>query len=153
MPTVASVPSRRAPAGELAGLAKMLARGGYDPADAAREDYLAEVTRAAAAALVEQDVLLMTSRELVRAEDPADSLRIANRVSDGLSTVVSRIRDRGLGWVVTKGGITSHEIAATGLGIRRARVEGQLFPGTVSMMRPFVLPAMAATLARGGGEG
>ena len=127
---------------ELADLAvvELDARRLVDPADAAREDYLAEVTRAAAAALAEQDVLLMTSRELVRAEDPADSLRIANRVSDGLSTVVSRIRDRGLGWVVTKGGITSHEIAATGLGIRRARVEGQLFPGTVSMMRPLVAP-------------
>jgi uncharacterized protein YgbK (DUF1537 family) len=127
---------------ELADLAvvELDARRLVDPADAAREDYLAEVTRAAAAALAEQDVLLMTSRELVRAEEPADSLRIANRVSDGLSTVVSRIRGAGLGWVVTKGGITSHEIAATGLGIRRARVEGQLFPGTVSMMRPLVAP-------------
>jgi uncharacterized protein YgbK (DUF1537 family) len=104
------------------------------------EAYLAEVAGQAIAALVDRDVLLMTSRELVRTEDPASSLRIANRVSDGLSTVVGRIRRAGLGWVVTKGGITSHEVAATGLGIRRARVEGQLFPGTVSMMRPLVGP-------------
>jgi uncharacterized protein YgbK (DUF1537 family) len=127
---------------ELADLAvvELDARRLVDTADAAREDYLADVARQAAAALAERDVLLMTSRELVRTEDPAGSLRIANRVSDGLSAVVGRIREAGLGWVVTKGGITSHEVAATGLGIRRARVEGQLFPGTVSMMRPLVAP-------------
>jgi uncharacterized protein YgbK (DUF1537 family) len=127
---------------ELADLAvvELDARRLVATADLAREAYLADIARQATAALADRDVLLMTSRELVRAEDPADSLRIANRVSDGLSAVVGRIRGAGLGWVVTKGGITSHEVAATGLGIRRARVEGQLFPGTVSMMRPLVAP-------------
>ncbi len=108
--------------------------------DADREDHLADVTQRASAALAERDVLLMTSRELVRTEDPAASLAIANRVSDGLSTVVARLRGTGLGWVVTKGGITSHEVAVAGLGVRRARVEGQLFPGTVSLMRPQAAP-------------
>ena len=39
-------------------------------------------------------------------------------------------------WVVAKGGITSHDVAVRGLGIRRATVLGQLFPGLVSVFRP-----------------
>jgi uncharacterized protein YgbK (DUF1537 family) len=39
-------------------------------------------------------------------------------------------------WVVAKGGITSHDVAVRGLGIRRAKVLGQLFPGLVSVFRP-----------------
>ena len=38
-------------------------------------------------------------------------------------------------WVVAKGGITSHDIAARGLGSSRARVEGQMFPGVISLFR------------------
>jgi uncharacterized protein YgbK (DUF1537 family) len=39
-------------------------------------------------------------------------------------------------WVVAKGGITSHDVAVHGLGIRRATVLGQLLPGMVSVFRP-----------------
>ena len=39
-------------------------------------------------------------------------------------------------WVVAKGGITSHDVAVRGLGIRRAEVLGQLLPGLVSVFRP-----------------
>ena len=38
--------------------------------------------------------------------------------------------------VVAKGGITSHDVARHGLGIRRAEVAGQLFPGIISLLRP-----------------
>jgi uncharacterized protein YgbK (DUF1537 family) len=38
--------------------------------------------------------------------------------------------------VVAKGGITSHDVAVHGLGMRRADVVGQLFPGMVSVLRP-----------------
>jgi len=37
---------------------------------------------------------------------------------------------------VAKGGITAHDVAVRGLGIRRATVAGQLFPGLVSVFRP-----------------
>ena len=40
------------------------------------------------------------------------------------------------GWVIAKGGITSHDVAVHGLGIRRAEVLGQLLPGMVSVFRP-----------------
>jgi uncharacterized protein YgbK (DUF1537 family) len=39
-------------------------------------------------------------------------------------------------WVIAKGGITSHDVAVRGLGIRRAKVLGQLLPGLVSVFRP-----------------
>jgi uncharacterized protein YgbK (DUF1537 family) len=39
-------------------------------------------------------------------------------------------------WVVAKGGITSHDVAVRGLGIRRAEVAGQLFPGVISVFHP-----------------
>ena len=39
-------------------------------------------------------------------------------------------------WVVAKGGITSHDVAVRGLGIRRAEVLGQLLPGMVSVFQP-----------------
>ena len=39
-------------------------------------------------------------------------------------------------WVVAKGGITSHDVAVRGLGIRRAIVLGQLLPGLVSVFQP-----------------
>ena len=39
-------------------------------------------------------------------------------------------------WIVAKGGITSHDVARHGLGIRRAEVAGQLFPGVISLLRP-----------------
>ncbi|HBW18766.1 MAG TPA: hypothetical protein DEH11_07005, partial [Actinobacteria bacterium] len=39
-------------------------------------------------------------------------------------------------WVVAKGGITAHDVALHGLGIRRAEVAGQLFPGMISVLHP-----------------
>ncbi|MFZ0046724.1 MAG: nucleotide-binding domain containing protein, partial [Streptosporangiaceae bacterium] len=38
--------------------------------------------------------------------------------------------------ILAKGGVTSHDVAVHGLGIRRAEVAGQLFPGLISVFRP-----------------
>ena len=104
-----------------------------DPA--ARASTVASVATEAAAALVDSDVLLCTSRSLRRGQDADDSLRIARTVSSAVTDVVTRLRSDGLAWVVAKGGITSHDVAVHGLGIRRATVLGQLLPGTVSVFR------------------
>jgi uncharacterized protein YgbK (DUF1537 family) len=49
-------------------------------------------------------------------------------------------------WVVAKGGITSHDVAVRGLGIRRATVLGQLLPGLVSVLQPVeALPQVVGT--------
>jgi uncharacterized protein YgbK (DUF1537 family) len=89
-----------------------------------------------AAALAESDVVLYTSRTLVRGQDRDGSLAIARTVSAALSQVVREALPAGPAWVVAKGGITSHDVAVRGLGIRRAEVAGQLFPGVISVFQP-----------------
>src|SRR5699024_1932870 len=97
-----------------------------------RAEHLAQVAQAVRESLTRSDCVLYTSRELVRTEDPAESLAIARSVSDAVVEVVRRVRTARPAWVVAKGGITSHEVAARGLGIRRAGVEGQFWAGQVS---------------------
>ncbi|MET3469290.1 four-carbon acid sugar kinase family protein [Microbacterium sp. 1262] len=97
----------------------------------------AELDRACATiatALLRGDVVLHTSRTLVRTDDPDESLDISRQVSEAVvevvRTVVARVTPR---FVIAKGGITSSDVATRGLEIRRARVLGSLFPGIVSV--------------------
>ena len=92
--------------------------------------------RRVAAALEHSDVLLYTSRTVVTAPDAAGSLTIARTVSAALSRIVRDALAARPAWVIAKGGITSHDVMLHGLGIRRAEVAGQLFPGTISVFRP-----------------
>jgi uncharacterized protein YgbK (DUF1537 family) len=104
--------------------------------------HVGETAERVAAALAEGDVVVHTSRTLVTAEDAAASLAIARRVSAALVDVVrqtvSAVRPR---FVVAKGGITSSDVAAHGLGIRRAIVRGPMLPGIVSLWEPMDGPA------------
>lgn len=86
--------------------------------------------------LVSSHVLLQTSREVIKAADADGSLGIARRVSGALSDVVAAVREVPPAWVIAKGGITSHDVAVRGMGIRRARVLGQLLDGQVSVFSP-----------------
>jgi uncharacterized protein YgbK (DUF1537 family) len=74
------------------------------------------------------DVAISTSRALVTTRGSADCFSIAQRVSHSLATVVRTIRGRPR-YLLAKGGITSSDVATKGLGVRRAVVEGQIFPG------------------------
>jgi uncharacterized protein YgbK (DUF1537 family) len=85
--------------------------------------------------LSEGHVLLQTSRTVRRGTDAAASLAIAREVSTALSETVASVRDLPA-WVIAKGGITSHDVAVRGMGIRRAVVLGQLLPGAVSVLVP-----------------
>jgi uncharacterized protein YgbK (DUF1537 family) len=105
-----------------------------DPAR--RASHVAEATRLVVSALDHSDVLLLTSRELRRGRDAAESLEISRRVSTAVTAVVRAALAARPAWVVAKGGITSHDVAVRGLGIRRAKVLGQLLPGMVSVFRP-----------------
>lgn len=102
--------------------------------------YLDASITAIRAALAQSDVLLYTSRDVVTGADAADSLAIARRVSAAVAVAVAGSRCARPSWVVAKGGITSHEVAVDGLGIRRARVAGQLLPGMISVFEPIVAP-------------
>jgi uncharacterized protein YgbK (DUF1537 family) len=79
---------------------------------------------------------MFTSRALLRDVDPAASLEIARQVSTAVIDVVRAAVSAEPAWVIAKGGITSHDVAVRGLGIRRATVLGQLLPGMVSVFQP-----------------
>jgi uncharacterized protein YgbK (DUF1537 family) len=82
-------------------------------------------------ALAHDDVLVYTSRTL-----KDGGLETAREVSAAVTRVVSIALDARPGWVIAKGGITSHDVAVRGLGIRRATVLGQLLEGMVSVFEP-----------------
>jgi uncharacterized protein YgbK (DUF1537 family) len=104
--------------------------------ESARQHHVDETAARVVNALAESDVMLFTSRNRVTGADAAKSLEIARTVSSAVVEVVQRALEARPAWVVAKGGITSHDVAVRGLGIRRATVLGQLFPGMVSVLRP-----------------
>ena len=101
-----------------------------------RERQGRETAQRVAGALAQSDVLLLTSRTVVTGGDADSSLRLSRTVSQAVSDVVRGALVARPGWVLAKGGITSHDVAIRGLGIRRAVVLGQLLPGLVSVFRP-----------------
>ncbi|GAB3277548.1 four-carbon acid sugar kinase family protein [Sinomonas notoginsengisoli] len=88
------------------------------------------------------DVILHTSRTLVKADDPEQSLEIARMVSAAVVSVVRTVlKTAPPRFVIAKGGITSSDVAAHGLEIRRAIVRGPMLPGIVSLWEPVDGPA------------
>ncbi|GIH17790.1 hypothetical protein Raf01_59620 [Rugosimonospora africana] len=125
-----------------------LVSGGPDRA----EDLVLELSRRVVRALPKADVLLYTSRTVIGGDSATGgaaggatgatgSLAVARDVSHALAGIVRRALAARPAWVVGKGGITSHDVATHGLGIRRAEVVGQLLPGVVSVLRPLDAPA------------
>jgi uncharacterized protein YgbK (DUF1537 family) len=92
--------------------------------------------RQAASALRHADVLLYTSRALIPGRSRQDSLAISRAVSTALAAITRQALAARPAWIIAKGGITSHDVAVHGLGIRRAEVAGQLFDGMISVFRP-----------------
>jgi uncharacterized protein YgbK (DUF1537 family) len=92
----------------------------------------AEVDRIAAGANVAlragEEVVIHTSRNLVRGTTAEQNLRIAQAVSEALIAVVRQVSVRPR-YLLAKGGITSSDIAVKALGVERAIVRGQLLPG------------------------
>jgi uncharacterized protein YgbK (DUF1537 family) len=97
--------------------------------DDRRDSEIARVARLAEEGLrCGEDVLVVTSREIVAGPDAAGSLGIGRRISDGLCAIQRQIAVRPR-YLVAKGGITSSDLATSGLGVRRALVLGQALPG------------------------
>jgi uncharacterized protein YgbK (DUF1537 family) len=106
------------------------------------DNFLNQIVMSVVDALRVGDVIVHTSRLLIKAGDPIQSLRIARTVSAGVLAVVNRT----LGtfpprFVIAKGGITSSDVAAHGLEIRHAVVRGPMLPGLVSLWEPVDGPA------------
>jgi uncharacterized protein YgbK (DUF1537 family) len=115
---------------------RLLAAG--DNADGLLNEIVATVVDA----LRDGDVIVHTSRLLIKAGDPDESLRIARTVSAAVVTVVNRtLKTFPPRFVIAKGGITSSDVAAHGLEIRHAIVRGPMLPGIVSLWEPVDGPA------------
>lgn len=77
-----------------------------------------------------KDPVLFTTRTpaFTDMKDRGRNAEICRTVSDALVAVVRRIKTEP-SCIVVKGGITSSDVAAKGLGIRKARALGQVLPG------------------------
>ncbi|MBK7720720.1 MAG: hypothetical protein IPI32_00475 [Austwickia sp.] len=107
-----------------------------------RDAHLSDVVDRAVAGLATATTVVRTSRTLVKAESPQESLDIARQVSAAVVEVVQRIvAARPPRFVIAKGGITSSDVATLGLGIHRAFVRGPMLPGIVSLWEPVDGPA------------
>jgi uncharacterized protein YgbK (DUF1537 family) len=74
------------------------------------------------------DVILFTSRSVAPADSAERSLEIAASVSAALVNIVAAL-DCQPAFLVAKGGITSSDVATAALGVKRAKVLGQVAPG------------------------
>lgn len=76
----------------------------------------------------DKDVVVFTSRELLKGNDPVDSLKINSRISNFLVSIVKGMSTRP-SFIIAKGGITSNDIASKGLQAEKATILGQVLPG------------------------
>jgi len=110
--------------------------------EAGARAHLDQTVDAVVEALRTGDVIVHTSRLLIKTDDPAESLRIARTVSAAVVDVVNRtLKTFPPRFVIAKGGITSSDVAAHGLEIRHAIVRGPMLPGIVSLWEPVDGPA------------
>ena len=94
-----------------------------------RMEMLEKVSRRLQEVLAQDgDVLIFTSRQLVATKGQAANLAIGQTVSDFLVALVASIKVMPR-YIITKGGITSSDVATRALGMEKARVVGQILPG------------------------
>ncbi|XAS74254.1 four-carbon acid sugar kinase family protein [Micrococcaceae bacterium Sec5.1] len=110
--------------------------------ETAADAYLNQTVDSVVEALRRGDVIVHTSRLLIKTSDPTESLRIARTVSAAVVAIVNRtLKTFPPRFVIAKGGITSSDVAAHGLEIRHAIVRGPMLPGIVSLWEPVDGPA------------
>lgn len=74
------------------------------------------------------DVVLYTSRELVADRSASENQEIGRKISAVINGIVGSLGVQPK-FLVTKGGITSSDVATKSLGVQRAMVEGQIIKG------------------------
>ncbi|WP_455234348.1 four-carbon acid sugar kinase family protein [Thiogranum longum] len=73
-------------------------------------------------------VVIHTSREELKFPTQAERLAFGERISAFLMDLVRRLPTT-IGFLISKGGITSNDVLSTGLGLRQSRVLGQILTG------------------------
>ncbi|UXR35477.1 hypothetical protein MUA31_00655 [Staphylococcus simulans] len=75
-----------------------------------------------------KDLVLYTSRDVVRTNDLNKNLNISTNISDSLVKIIKGLSIQP-GFIIAKGGITSSDVATKGLNIKKAEVIGQITKG------------------------
>lgn len=100
--------------------------------DSLLEQVVAQVTRAHGAGATP---VVYTSRTERQFPDTTARLRFGEQVSDFLMNVVHRLPST-IGYIVSKGGITSNDMLSKGLKLAAARIVGQILPGCSVVLTP-----------------
>ncbi|MFP4407871.1 MAG: four-carbon acid sugar kinase family protein [Spirochaetaceae bacterium] len=79
--------------------------------------------------------VVYTSRDERSFDSAADRIAFGEQISEFLVSIVRRLPEH-IGFLIAKGGITSHEVLARGLELRTARVLGQIAPGVTVVLPP-----------------
>jgi uncharacterized protein YgbK (DUF1537 family) len=79
--------------------------------------------------------VIYTSRTEKRFSDPQQQLSFSKEVSAFLMSIVQNLPDT-LGFLISKGGITSNDVLSKGLGLRSSRLLGQVYPGCSVVRTP-----------------
>jgi len=77
-----------------------------------------------------KDTVIYTSRKVITGSSPEEYLKIGAIITDAMTAVVSGISVKPR-YVISKGGMTSSNIIANALNIKRATVPGQISPGVL----------------------
>ncbi len=75
-----------------------------------------------------QTPVIFTSRSELRFDSETKRLAFGELVSTFLMNIVQAL-PKDIGWLISKGGITSNDVLSSGLALRMARVLGQILPG------------------------
>ncbi len=87
--------------------------------------------------------VIYTTRKELRFDSDAARLRFGAAVSSFLVRVVKGLPET-IGFLITKGGITSNDILSHALAVRAARVAGQIIPGCTLVLTPANHPKFPA---------
>ena len=77
-----------------------------------------------------KDTVIYTSREVITGSSPEEYLKIGAIITDAMTAVVSGISVKPR-YLISKGGMTSSNIVANALNMKRATVPGQISPGVL----------------------
>ena len=77
-----------------------------------------------------KDIVIYTSREVITGSSPDEYLKIGATITDAITKIVSGITVTPR-YLISKGGMTSSNIIANALKIKRATVPGQISSGVL----------------------
>ena len=75
-----------------------------------------------------KNVILYTSREIIKVQDKYESLALSKKISTAITTIVNQL-EHPPKYILAKGGITSSDVATDGLLVKKTQVLGQISAG------------------------